>query len=544
MMSQVPAHALLLLPLALACSRADQEEPSQTESSSPIARQVPQRLLPKGTVALVALPSISHFEEAVNEVVVLLDLEDTPTAPPQAVAELLALMGVAGDLSLLDRDRPLLVALTMVEVPQPAFLLPVTDTAAFRDSLDPGTPVTIDSGYALVGAKPGDGAQSSLLEDLPSGRIGLRVDLAALGPMILAMTDEVLSSADGGEMPAGMEMDAFLELAQAFIGEFVASSRTFDLSLHWDAGRLGLSARLDLIEGSSLAGWITEKPTGVAALAHTLDPDAAMSFLGGIDPEVVREKMMPMVRRLSAIYPDGLREALLTSLDQVEEHYDHIGSAFAGTQDFGPNGLRYSYVLAPADPDATVAAMIKMFRSPGFDQLGYEMGEPELVELGGATFQRLPMKFDLDKMNASLEGLTAPGSAAEIEEMMSLMFGEGLELTVGAVDKYVIAQVGGGADLATVLARVRGSSKPDASVEALLRKHGSASPVMLARIDMARLLRTAMDLVAPQEAAGIEIDEDAEVEMILHAVGRGHHLDFGFEFDLAAMVELVQGMQK
>ena len=530
-----------LLTLCLVGCSGEAVTPSKQESTPPTTAAIPAELWPEGAVALIVIPSAERLEEALLEAGAL--FTDEPAPFPTDGAELLALAGAAGDLTQLDPSRPIAVALLMQPGPTPAFVLPVRDGERFRAPLaGSDTPVHLVGDYALVGAAPGDGT-AGLAADLPDGLLVLRLDMAALGPLVAPMIDPLLASTAVDETVPGFDMGGLMESFGALAREFIASSRTLDLALGWEDGRLIFDGHLALVPESSLAEWIHDGPTGAAELARSIDPDASMMFAGGLDPSVLRAKLLPWAHELFKAYPEPLRESLRTSLEQLETQYDLVGRAFAGSQHFGKDGLRYTYLLDPDNAEAVMESLVSSFCSTPF--LGNTEAEAQRSEEDGIHLIRVPVVFDAEALAATLGESPDELDAQEFENAMQGVFGEGLELVVGRRDGYVAAQVGTGPGVRETLDRARAGGPPPPPLMPLLTEFGDANPLFVGRLDVASMLRGAMEVASEMLGEDApEVPAGAPVELTFFAAGKDQSVRFGFRFDMAAMARLVEAMDR
>jgi hypothetical protein len=518
------------------------------------ADRLPLDLLPADTLALVAAPSGEALGAALDEVLTLFG--NAPPAPIDPY-QVMAMAGLEGDLSLIDRSRPLVLVLHGDSVPSAAFLVPVEQPEAFAASLG-GAPVHLERGYALVGAEPGDGSKP-FVEVLPSGLIVARMDLARLTPLIAPLLQQALSMAAADVPPdpgQGMDPAAVLTTMGEMGIEFLEATETLDLVLSWREGKVNLDGHLSLRPDSEFAAWIGEQPTGAGQLAGALDPEAAMQFVGGFDPLVTKDRIIPWVQRMFAMYPQQIRDALNESVAQMQAHYEHMGSGFAGTQDFTEQGLRYTYVFAPDDPAAMVQTTLEMFRSPGLALLGYKTGESTTTVVDGITLTSLPLEIDLEAMLAGLS--SAPGSASDrasdrasdqaafeqAERMMAGLFGPDARLYLGSDDKYLAMSLGVEGEAQRTLRRARAGNPPPPHLAALLQAHGDGNPFLVARIDFARLIGGAWTVIgptAPEEAP--QLPPDLEVSLQLYCAGRNDRVDFGLSLDLASLARMVAALK-
>jgi len=527
--------------LALGLAACSGEETAPAQNTPPPAKRptIPAALVPENAVALLVVPSLEGLTPTVLEVYGLFD-EGPPPFPTEPAA-LLDLAGVAGDLSQLDPSRPLGVAFSIEGGPSATFILPVLDGERFVAPLAGSpNPYHLDDGYALLGAPP-SGQESDLARDVPAGLAALRIDVTSVRDLLIPLMVEALESANAGPQgtPVAMNMLApLIELSR----ELLYGTRTLDLVLDWRDGRLLIEGAFELVPGRAFADWVVDEPTGAAELARGIDPDAAMMFAGGVAPSVLRERMLPWAKSMVQAYPEPLRQGMLASVETMEPHYDQVGRTFVGSQSFGSDGLRYSYLLTPDDPAALVEVLLESFCSTPF----FDAGEttPVRGEEGGVAFVRVPVGLDA----AALAETMAPDEQldeADLEIAMGTVFGEGMELVVGRRDGYVAAAVGQAPDVHAPLDRLRDATGPPAPLAPLLREHGHANPLFVGHVDMARVMQGAMEM-----AVGLGVDDapalpaDLEVGLQFFAAGADGRLRFGIQLDLASLARLVEALQR
>lgn len=510
------------------------EAPAEAERTT-----LPTSLVPDDTVALLVVPSAQDLLGSVAEA--LAPFGEGAAPFPTDLVTLLELFGAAGDLEQVDPERPLAMAFSLEAGPSVAFLLPLRNEEAFAASLSEApTPFHLADGYALLGARPTRRA-SGLAIDLPPGLVSLRLDVASVKGLLLPLLAQGLQEAGDQEGASPFTLDLLtpgLELGQ----ELLDGARTLDLSLGWDAGRLTLDGSFDLVPGSAFAAWIVDEPTGAATLARGIDPQAAVMIAGGVAPTVLRERLLPWSRSLIDSYPEALRAGMLASIENMEPHYDQVGRSFAGSQDFGVEGMRYAYLLEPDDPETVAEALLESFCTTPFletDGLAPIHGEED-----GVTFTRIPFAMDGSAMAVTVVP-DDPREEAELEAAMGRLLGEEMELVIGRRGSHVAAAVGQTPDVHAALERVRSAEGPPPPLAPLLREHGSANPLLVAHMDLARLMRGTLELAASlvDEEAPV-LPKDLTVGIQLYAAGADGRLHGGLRFDLASLARMVEALNR
>ena len=157
---------------------------------------------------------------------------------------------------------------------------------------------------------------------------------------------------------------------------------------------------------------------------------------------------------------------------------------------------------------------------------------------------RVPVTLDAN----ALADTMAPGEEVDVaglEAAMGSIFGDGMELVVGHRDGYVAASVAQDPDVLAPLDRMRSAGGPPAPLAPLLREHAHANPLVVGHVDVARLMRGAMEMAV---GLGVEdpptFPEGLEVGLGFFAAGAEGRLRFGVRFDLVSLSQLVEAMQK
>lgn len=538
----LPALGLVLLAGCGDEPDAPPEARAEDTASSTLVVGPPLGLVPRGTVAFLTVPDPERFEAATREVLGL--FSDEPPPFPLDAPGLLARAGAPGNLDLLDAERPVAVALRLDPGLAPAFLLPVTDGPAFAAGIAGDVPVHLQGGYALVGAEPG-ASRPSAWSSRPGGELlALRVDLEACGPLLTGALEGAAGSRPE-PAPGGFDPEILLRTLRGFLEEVLASTTTLDVTLVWAEGRLGLEARIELVPGSALDGWIGAEPTGAAELAAALDPDAAMMMVGGVEPAVLRDHLLPRLRELFEGYPASMRDPLVASMAEMERHYEHVGGAFAGTQDLGPDGLRYTYVLESTDADAYLDGMLELFASPEYAALGYRPGEPVEERREGTRVVRVPLTLDLEAMLAAMGGEAKEEERRAFAAVMGSMFGEDSELVLGAREGLVAGRLGPGPSMSALLDGARAGGPPPPGLAPLLERRGDDNPLLVGRLDLADLLREVLLRVGESSGEDLpRLPDDLTVELTFHAAGHGDRFHSGLDIDLAALARMIEALNR
>ncbi len=509
---------------------------------------LPTELWPAEALLAWVVPSPPDLVEAVGQITGLFSEEGTR---PEA-AQWLERLGAEGDLTELDQNRPLAVALVAGEpAPHLAFLLPIHDATRFAAPLaGSDKPLHLQDGYALIGADPAqsfpDWARG--LERYPALRterplVALRLDMPSLAPRVLPLVDLYLAPPKAAVPPATAgTTQALADLLR----ELFASVSTLDLQGDWHGGELDLTLRFALLADGSLADWLGSTPPGVADLAHGLSPDAAILVAGGMEPRLLRDHALPWLRALYRSYPEPMRQATENWIDTWQDRIEVVGAAFAGSQELGPEGMRATYLLRPTDPELLVEALITSFRATPLldpDSISVEREveqETRLVRMRG--------RYDTTDLPADLVPQDSTGQV-DLSEILQATLGQETIMVVARRAGYVAFDMGSaeGGDLRVreALDRVQAGSAPPAPIAELLARHPNASPLIVASLDLGAILRGSLALAqgALKEEAP-SLPEGLAVPVEFYAAGEEGELRLGLRLDLASLAELVHALGK
>lgn len=510
-------------------------------------------LVPADAVAFLQLSSIDDLDDKVTEMELALGGSGNETEINQLISLAFPLIGSAAQI---DRARPMAVALSMSDgAPAPFAIVPALDSGVYVDTLvtRPAPPV-IAGDYVVVpmtAAYTQPTAPAAITEGLPdallTGRFKVAEIVTPFRPMIeglLAAAPQMYASQLGGQLtdqPIGFDFGQMIEVYLDPVRALLDSADTIDFSLSIADGHLSARASIQVLPGSSMAGWADEGGQDLSELAGRLDPDDAIRVVAAGDLRALVSRTEPFYEKLALVYPEEMRD--MFSMEKWLPLYERIGNGIAISAGLSDDGIEGAAYFQSADAGRLLEDWLTL-AAEHMGEYGIGISEPSESELDGARLVETHVDFDWDTY---LETLGVSPDAAEVagmEDAMGTMFGEdGLRVRFLLEGQQIGAVIAGDdASAERALARMREpAGTPPPSLLVPIDSLRGASPSFVYEVDMAKLVQAMADFSDPATGQPvIRIDPDASATMLFYGGVSGREWRGGFSFDLGGLGRAIQ----
>lgn len=561
---RVHLHLPLLLALswcAGACSESASHDTVQAASL-----EVPEdmaRLLPSDAVLYLQASSVSALDALIAEFGRVVGEE----APLEWLSAL-AMFGI--DRADLDADRPLGLALGLTPdgQPVPTLVLPVADPAVFVETLS--FPSASRGGYVAVSMAPLNASPegtNTLAENMPDSTLSLRIDLRKLlepfRPMIDVQLDLVQAAmADTEDLAPGMgDLEEFFSLYMSGIRSTLDSADMFSLGVGREGDTLHMSFALDVLEGSVLAGFASDEPTGLGQLATCLRGDEPVVVMMGADMQDLMRRFEPLTRASMQMYPEPIREGMQEYMQSMNRLHALIGSALVYDLDVGEGGMFgmvFRGYFAPVDPEAFLATYESVLATDAFEAMGMSFSAPVRSAVDGVSVTNFVLEVDTSIMTQAME-VDAEKPYTEIDytardemvRMLETMYGDGgVRMSVAQKDGRAVIVFGGDDTyLEESIARLgAGSGTLPAPLRTALEQIGDRNPSMVVHLDLGRFTAMMLGITAnfmpDAEVPAVADLEGISAPLTMYGTVEGHTWRAGLVLDLAGLAELVQRLRR
>lgn len=324
-------------------------------SAQPLNETLDQ--LPSGAEVVVVIPSLSKLNDAVAQF-----NRDMELGIPQLNNPLALMKGMAGFSEGFNDDGAAVLiipslseAIANDDEPEPILLLPVSDYAAFAESMG-GTaqgvsamPLAGEEGFAKkTGAFAVFAEEQEVVDQYAAGMAGqamlakvgeyagqysgsslalVIVDIEAMAPTILSKLDEAMAEmAQEMENAAPMDMSGMLEMMEGTAKEFISNTKTVTMGLDMERGGVGMTMSVNFKPGSELAALLPGSKGSAQmndALMRQL-PDSSYIVsgvvdFGAIDFAKVTSLMEAMADNMAGVPMfEGVAEMMLEAMPMYE----------------------------------------------------------------------------------------------------------------------------------------------------------------------------------------------------------------------------------
>jgi general secretion pathway protein G len=482
------------------------------------------RLVPEGTVVYVRASSIDGLEQSARKIV---GAFDPRTAERFEIDELLSELDLPGDLEQVDRTQPIAVCVSLGQSsePVPTFLVPVKSVEGYTLSLagQAGKPA-VEGNYVAVSQMPGPArgtGPAAIALDLPAGDVVARIDLETLIERFRPIIDMGLGQIEAqmASMPqaatGGLDVAPLMRIYAGGIRAVVDAAERLDLAVRLQGNRLEIAEALTVLETSELAHLGSPERTDVASVARFIDPAAPLSMVLGLDAPALLERFQPFLSAALGIYPEPMRKGLVEMMEKSDELCAQMGSAMAGSGEFGASGMRCTYYLRPADP----AKLLALYKSMLASVTGIEVEGPTETRIGGASVTQFRIHVDAAALSDAQN--LPPEQKAQFEEMMAKIYGQnGLQLSLASKGEFTVIVLGDDpAYLEQSIARLSSPGRPPAEIERALGEIGAHNPCFALRYDVGRTLTGMMELSPIMGMDQSELNALSKLSVVLNSWG-------------------------
>lgn len=551
----IPARSLALAVAAIfAVTGCDSDGSAPSHGEHATTPPELARLVPASSTIFVQIASLDALEGFVRG----LGAGDGFTIDP---ADLLGNAGFTGvDARLVARDRPLGLALTLPEgalAPEITALLPVSDVDAFVSGLHPGRGVAQSQGYVGLSTAPGyaAGENGPAIAALPTELFAVRANLGALieatRPLLdaqLTEGEQMLASLSEPQTQAqGIDTSSVLAMYFDFGRALLDSIETLDLALTERGTLASFELDLTMRAGSTLADLADGRELDLASVIGRIDPDAAISFVGGGDVERLMQRLQPFSEGLIDVYPESMRAGMRASMQSLASAYHLIGDTFAGDLSFGAAGMSLAAYVASSAPEELRAKYLESVALLGEQGVLTERAAPQTVRLGEHEATKLRFEFDTDAL-AEASGAEAQAAQSEFQALTERFFGpDGAEVwLVPAQGELAVFMAPDDAHLERAVQRIGREGADGGGFEWVLERFGDASPMGAYRMDLPRMLAQIEVLVGA--GAGVipglppELSQHS-LPAVLAAGLEGRRWRGGISLDRRDVAKLVAALQ-
>lgn len=515
-----------------------------------------QELVPTESIALLHIGSIDDIQDKVRRIVGLFDAD---MAAQLDVGD--ALNQMSGDIpglqpEMIDRTKPMAVAVVMAmaggeEQPMPYVILPMKDVdGAVATLKEAGKAAPMHAGdYVDLAPIPSmrfDLGGSRLGEGMLAGDLSLRVELAALMPMVRPMIEQGINEG----MPPMPGMDSM----QQWVNDILDSAERLDVALALDGTTLHAHGGFTAKEGSPL----TEIPMpggDLAALAAALPEDYPVAALFSMDMKWLMKQMKPLMEQAFAQAPAEFGERFTTLMAQIDPVMDLMGNEHAMAFRIAPGGMRGVSVSTSPDAQALLDKSAEIITSGTYQEVLAGMGMEGAVEgsttVAGTEVRNIRIVWDSEKMLSAMgpqAGEIPPEAREQMDQMFSTMFGkDGMVVHAAVVDGNVLQVFGDESAMESAINRAKAGKVTGPLAAAIA--HAGGKPAFLLHIDISQVasdaIALARQMMPPEQAGGVpDIPGDLHAPMTAWAAADGRHFRGGLEVDLGGIAKLVQAFQR
>lgn len=490
--------------------------PGETRGEAPETPDELARLVPQGAVAFVRLSSLDACETMVRDAL-------RPFEPREAerftIVEALREAGVPGDFRLVDRARPVGIALSLharTKVPLVTVIAPTTDRAAFLASVS-RLATAVDGEYvgaSLLEDYAGGIEPSPLARALPGDTLALRCDLqmvirtyrSTINMGLTGFSAMMTMSAMSGDAQAA-QLGEMLALYMDGLRALLDAAERLDLGLSVKGADLELDLSFLARAGSAMGEIGSAEPTGIRELSATLAGDERMAVLLGMDMGDLAQRFEPLVQRLAPLYPDVVGEMMEELSGSWQTLYGAMGSALVLGGDMD-GGMRFAQYLQPSDPETVFNGMREMYAGPAFTSGNLVLEPPRESTLAGARV--LSLRLDLLELAvdaAEAYAFAPPGAAGpDMRALMGMLYGtEGTSIRIASKGERMVVLTGGDEAWAqAAIERMHGGGQPSPRLEAALRRVEKLNPCLAAEIDIGDFVARSLGVADPELARRLE----------------------------------------
>ena len=521
-------------------------------------------LVPANVFAYVQIESADAIERIARDAQAAFGRTDA--VPVRALAQLASVAGLAVDDAALDAARPIGIAFTLLPgelVPLPTLVLPLAEGAPDALEVAQGFRELRSGGYVGLSKVPDYALAErapAFLAGLTAGQFSARVDLAEVIAAYRLMIDSGLTHAEAlaaqqvQAEPSSLDIEAALEFYFECLRAFLDSAERWDIGLQVAGTAWDVDGEFTAREGSAMADFPSGESTSLIALAGALDPEASMIMLVGASWKDVFARYEDSIAGLWELYPESFQGLLEEQMSAWKQMLPLIGDATVASGGFGPDGMRFSYVVESEQPQTFVDEYRSAVLEMDFSASGIELGDISTRELAGVECLEYRMVFGDEFLTLMSAGQTDAGALEEARRMSDALYGkDGMFVRFFADAGHVVMTLGGDeAYVAETRAKLRASASASAAdlpagIARALARVGRDNPVWVGHMDLARIfaelwetIRNRPDAMRPASLAAFD---DVAVPVTFYGSIAGRSWRWGGFADVAPLGELLEAIE-
>jgi hypothetical protein len=475
-----------------------------------------------------------------------------------SIDTMLARIGL--DPAMLDKTKPICFAvgaLTMADEPQAFLVVPTTRgdmlmqlvvamSGMPAEALQ--TKVVGDYMGITMGATYPESGESELLGTVPNALMGLAIDVEAIvdtfGPMInlgMGMVRMQATSDLSGDMP--MDLGALLDTYFGMAESAMDSIEQARFSINITDSLLDIREEFVISEGSPMSSIAADGNTDIAKLLPLMGNDS-MSMVLGADMGDLIAKMQPLMESMMGAYPVEMGQGLLASMEVFNELYSLFGEGMVVSGGFSDHGLHATAFFDGASFDELLTAYKGALELPFWGQLGMKYIGTKTGKSGDVKVTRFTFDFDMSAFMEMMGEDIPEGELAEVEKMITALYGDSLVLTFAKTGGTGIMVLGADDTLMiNALGRVAAGGKIPDELARLGDLAANSNPFLSYGIDMGEMISTMIPVLEKSMGApamGMEMFEGVHLPMNIYFGATKTMWTTGIMVDLIQVSEFVQ----
>lgn len=470
---------------------AAQSPAQSTEATRPTPVTV-ESLLPASAVMVVRASSLERLEGNLRT---FAQLEGEDAAVPELLPMLGGALGADAPWELVDKKRPLALAVSISEIRPPAamtLIVHTTDAAKFVASENlqaAGWKCKAHGDLVVMAMEPSD---ATLADDAPL-RGGLerhdlvvRTDVEEIMAQYGDLFRQGFESSMQDRLMGARNEDERAMLQDVFDGtlEVIEKIETFGMTLDGTANRMSMGFELTSMPESPLLKVEKVDTKPLAGLLAAIAPDAPIAAVSAMNFAGFMKALEPLIEMgaKQAAQQGANAEArqLLDTLRVSREAYEAMGPLMAMGMRMDGEGMAITYALRPADPVKCTDALLNLFRSP---ILKMKVDGPTESTIAGHAVRsaRVRIEAPADLGMGSTSENPAAMQAAMAEAMTKMFGSDALPFAFVPHEGSLLVTLGSAQKLEASIQRFAAGA-PSAAGADVLRALGAMNPGFAMRV--------------------------------------------------------------
>ena len=467
----------------------------------------PAELIPADAFVYIQLASIDSFEDLMEIVAARMDPMLAGAITPDAMlGQMLQMVG--GDASMVDRNRPVGIAMAMPEdgmQPTPTLILPVGDPALFARSLTlaPGNALPeVREHYVGISLSPDYRpmpAPNDMSRDLPDTGFAMRIRMEPIMPMLRPGMQQAQAQARKAAEASGVSMAGYTAGVD-FSMSMVESLEILDLGFEMQGEQVDIRFGMQFAEGSQMALEPTTGAASLAELAGYLSQEDTFSMVAAWDRDFLRQTVTPMLDQVLSFAESDEERASFEAIAKVLNMAPMFGHQVALSGHIEVGHTRSAFFFHPEAPDALFQAFPVALEGLDLESAGMVVSALEEVEFEGGRRAHLTLSL------AAGDG--DPVQQRQREAFGLLWGGTDIELVLASKDGHMAVLIGGDDEWRDAhLARLgHPGTAPGGPLGEALRNVENDAVCMVYQVDMLGVMSGTLQLMA--EHMGLDPSQD------------------------------------